>query len=85
MEINALILGSGNKRMVTYSQTLKDTMADPSEAIRLRWIEINGNVLAINPPVKGHYPRPMQIFNNMISMLNALPKASECVLPNIAL
>lgn len=80
-EIDALILGSGSKRMAAYLQTLKETMADPSEALRLRWIDINGNVITINRPVKGHYPRLVQVSNNLISMLNALPKTSECVFP----
>lgn len=76
-EIDALILGSRSKRMAAYLQTLKETMADPSEALRLRWIDINGNVIMINKPVKGHHPRPIQVSNNLISMLNSLPKTSE--------
>jgi integrase len=56
-------------------------MADPSEALRLRWIDINGNVIMINKPVKGHYPRPIQVSNSLISMLNALPKTSERIFP----
>jgi integrase len=35
----------------------------------------------INKPVKGHYPRPIQVSNNLISMLNALPKDSERIFP----
>lgn len=80
-EIDALILGARSKRMAAYLQTLKETMADPSEALRLRWIDINGNVIMINRPVKGHYPRPIQVSNNLISMLNALPKDSERIFP----
>jgi integrase/predicted RNA-binding Zn-ribbon protein involved in translation (DUF1610 family) len=80
-EIDALILGARSKRMTAYLQTLKETMADPSEALRLRWIDINGNVIMINRPVKGHYPRPIQVSNNLISMLNALPKESERIFP----
>ena len=76
-EIDALILGARSKRMAAYLQTLKETMADPSEALRLRWIDINGNVITINSPVKGHYPRAIQVSNNLISMLNALQKDSE--------
>jgi integrase len=80
-EIDALILGAKSKRMSAYLQTLKETMADPSEALRLRWIDINGNVIMINKPVKGHYPRPVQVSNNLISMLNSLPKDSERIFP----
>jgi integrase len=80
-EIDALILGARSKRMAAYLQTLKETMADPSEALRLLWIDINGNVIMINHPVKGHYPRPIQVSNNLISLLNALPKDSERIFP----
>jgi integrase len=80
-EIDAVILGARSKRMAAYLQTLKETMADPSEALRLRWIDINGNVITINCPVKGHYPRPIQVSNSLISLLNSLPKESERIFP----
>jgi integrase len=67
--------------MAAYLQTLKETMADPSEALRLRWIDINGNVIMINFPVKRHYHRPIQGSNTLVSMLNALPKESERIFP----
>jgi integrase len=80
-EVDALILGSGSKKIAAFLQTLKETMTDPSEALRLRWVDINRNVITINQPVKGHYPRQIQVSNNLISMLNALPKTSENVFP----
>jgi integrase len=80
-EIDALILGARSKKMVAYLQTLKETMADPSEALRLRWIDITENVITINNPVKGHYPRPIQVSNNLIALLNSLPKTSERIFP----
>lgn len=78
-EIDALISGSGSKKMVVYLQTLKETMADPSEAMRLQWIDMNENVITINKPVKGHYPRQIQVSNNLISKINVLPRNSERV------
>jgi integrase len=80
-ELEALILGSNSKRMTAYLQTLKETMADPSEALRLRWIDLNDNIITINRPVKGHYPRRIQVSGNLVSMLNALDKTSENVFP----
>lgn len=80
-ELDALILGSNSKRMVAYLQTLKETMADPTEALRLRWIDVNDNVITINKPVKGHYPRQIQVSNKLIALLNSLPKTSEYVFP----
>jgi len=80
-EIDALILGTISKRMTAYLQTLKETMADPSEALRIRWTDISGNVIMLNHPVKGHYPRPLQVSNELIAKLNGLPKTSELVFP----
>jgi integrase len=56
-------------------------MADPSEALRLHWTDANGNTIMLNYPVKGHHPRPVQVTNNLISLLNSLPKISELVFP----
>jgi len=80
-EIDALILSAGSKRMTAYLHVLRETMADPGEALRIRWTDINGNVIMLNHPVKGHYPRPLQVSNNLISMLNSLPKTCELVFP----
>ncbi len=80
-ELDALILGAKSKRMAVYLQTLKETMADPSEGLRIEWTDISGNVITINHPVKGHYPRPIQVSNNLIAMLNSLPKDSERIFP----
>lgn len=80
-EIDALILGAGSKRVSVYLQTLKETMADPSEALRIEWTDINGNVITLNKPVKGHYPRPIPVSNTLIAMLNSLPRTSEKVFP----
>lgn len=67
--------------MVAYLQTLKETFADPGEALKLRWIDINtpNNTITINRPVKGHNPRQLKVSNKLIAMLNTLPKDSELV------
>jgi integrase len=67
--------------MAIYLQTLKETYVDPSEALRLRWIDISGNIITINKPVKGHRPRQIPVSNRLIAMLNALPKTSERIFP----
>ena len=78
-EIEALISGSRSRDLATYLQTLKETMADPTEAIRLRWIDFNPdeNTITINNPVKNHDPRQIPITNQLVSMLNMLPKKSD--------
>ena len=65
--------------MVAYLQTLKETFADPGEALKLGWIDINtpNNTITINRPVKGHNPRQLKVSNKLIAMLNTLPKDSE--------
>lgn len=80
-ELDALIAGAGSPRMSAYLQTLKETMTDPSEALRIKWIDIKGNVITINGPVKGHYARPIEVSNTLILTLNNLPKTSEYVFP----
>jgi integrase len=80
-ELDQLIAACHSKRMAAYLQCLKETYADPGEALRLRWIDVSGNVVTINRPVKGHLPRRLEVSNKLISMLNALPKTSERIFP----
>jgi integrase len=67
--------------MAAYLQRLKETFADPGEALKLRWIDISGNVITINKPVKGHLPRLLEVSNKLLSMLNSLPKTPERIFP----
>jgi integrase len=69
--------------MAAYLQTLKETFTDPTEALRIEWIDINqkNQQIKINHPVKGHNPRPLQVSNKLLAMLNALPRKSERVFP----
>lgn len=80
-ELNALIYGSRSKRMAAFLQLLKETWLDPGEALSLRWIDVSGNTVTINRPVKGHNPRQLQISNKLLAMLNELPKTSERIFP----
>ncbi|MGQ9642199.1 MAG: hypothetical protein ACUVUF_08840 [Candidatus Bathycorpusculaceae bacterium] len=74
-ELDQLIAACRSRRMAAYLQTLKETFADPGEVLRLRWIDVSGNVVTINNPVKGHLPRQIEVSNKLIAMLNALPKS----------
>ena len=80
-ELDALICGARSKRLAAYLQCLKETFADPSEALRLRWIDVSDNVITINRPVKNHNPRQLQVSNKLLAMLHALPKDSELIFP----
>jgi integrase/transposase-like protein len=82
-ELDQIIASCKSRRMAAYLQTLKETFADPGEALRLRWTDINAsnNTITINHPVKGHNSRQLQVSSKLIAMLNALPKTSERIFP----
>jgi integrase len=80
-ELDQLIAACRSRRMATYLQCLKETYADPGEALKLRWIDVSGNIITINHTVKGHLPRQLEVSNKLISMLNSLPKMSDMIFP----
>jgi len=82
-ELDQLIATCRSRRMAAYLQTLKETFADPGEALRLRWIDKNdkARIITINHPVKGHNPRQLEVSSKLIAMLNALPKKSKLIFP----
>jgi integrase len=82
-ELDSLISGARSRRLAAYLQTLKETFADPSEALRLRWIDLSAstNSITINRPVRGHNPRQLHVSNKLLAMLSALPKDSELIFP----
>lgn len=57
-ELDALINAAKSRRMAAYLQTLKETFVDPTEALRIRWIDIDEkqNIIKINYPVKNQTP-----------------------------
>jgi integrase len=80
-ELDQLIAACKSKRMAAFLQTLKETFADPGEVLKLKWIDISGNIITINKPVKGHLPGQIEVTNKLIAMLNALPKTSDRIFP----
>jgi len=79
-EIDQLVMSTG-KRMSVFLQALKETAADPGELHAIKWIDINpqAKTIALNYPVKGHKARIINVSNELIERLNALPKTSEKV------
>jgi integrase len=67
--------------MATFLQTLKETFADPGEALKLRCIDISEDIITINHPLKGHLPGQIELSQKLVSMLNNLPKTSEYIFP----
>jgi integrase len=80
-ELDSLIASCKSRLVATYLQTLKETFADPEEALRLRWIDVSDNIITINKPVKRHNPRQLEVSSKLIAMLNALPKTSDRIFP----
>ena len=83
-EIDALINAAHSRRMATYLQTLKETYADPGEALRIEWIDIGEKeqTIKINHPVKGHDSGTMPVSAKLLSMISALPHKNERVFPS---
>jgi integrase len=75
-ELDALISAARTKKLATYLQTLKETYGDPSEVLRIEWIDISEKeqTIKINHPVKGHLPRTLQVTSRLLSMLSCLPR-----------
>jgi integrase len=67
--------------MACFLQCLKETYADPSEILGVKWIDVHGNIMTINKPVKRHFAGQATISNRLVSMLNALPKINERIFP----
>jgi integrase/predicted RNA-binding Zn-ribbon protein involved in translation (DUF1610 family) len=80
-ELDTLIASCRSKRMATYLQCLKETFGDPTEVLRLRWIDVTNNVITIAQPVKNHLPRQLEVSQKLLSMLNNLPKSEERIFP----
>jgi integrase len=80
-DLDMLIAACRSRRMAAFLQTLKETFADPTEALRLERIDVSGEKITINHPVKGHLPRQLSVSDKLLSMLNSLPKTSERIFP----
>lgn len=80
-ELDELIAACRSRRMCAFLQALKETYADPGEVLALRWIDISGNIVTINKPVKGHLPGQIEVTNKLLAMLNCLSKDNERIFP----
>ena len=82
-ELEQLIAACRSRRMAAFLQTLMETFADPGEALKLRWIDVDNKnrIITINRPVKGHNPRQLEVSGKLIAMLNSLPRKSKLIFP----
>jgi integrase len=72
-DLDCLIAACRRSVMATYLQCLKETFGGPGEVLRIMREDVQGNIVTINHPVKGHLPRQLEVSNKLIAMLNALP------------
>ena len=82
-ELDQLIASCKSQRMAAFLQCLKETYADPSEALKIEWTDIDfeHRLIAINHPVKGHLPGRQPVTTRLLQMLNSLPRAESWVFP----
>ena len=66
-ELDALITASRSRKMAAYLQGLKETYGDPSEVLRIEWIDISEKeqTVKINHPVKGHIAKDTSSFKQV--------------------
>ncbi|MEM2367781.1 MAG: tyrosine-type recombinase/integrase [Candidatus Bathyarchaeia archaeon] len=79
-EIDDLIAGCSSKPVATFLQIAKETGARAGEIFSLKWTDIDfqRKTLMITPE-KGSNPRIFKMSNNLLSMIENLPKANERV------
>jgi len=73
------VVNSAGKRTSTFLATLKETGADPGEALAIEWIDVDQEkrTITINHPVKGHKPRIINVSSALINRLEAMPKTTD--------
>jgi integrase len=79
-EIDALIVASP-KRLATTLQLLKEIPIRIGEALALRWTDIDfeHNGIYVNTTEKNGKPRAFKISQELVNMLNALPRKNVCI------
>lgn len=78
-DVNALIAGSG-KTLAAFLTLLKETGARKGEAIRSEWTDFDYQRKTVRITAeKNSYPRILPISNQLIAMLERLPKVSKRV------
>jgi integrase len=82
-DLDTLIHAAKSKMMAAFLQTLKETFADPTEILRLEWIDFREKeqIITINHPVKNHLSGHVQITPRLVGMLNGLPKNNVRIFP----
>jgi integrase/recombinase XerD len=77
-ELDQLISCVG-RRMSLFLAVLKETGADPSEALGIRWKDVDRDkkTIIINCPVKGHKARIINVSRGLFDRLDSIPRLTE--------
>ncbi len=70
-----------SQQMICFCFTLKETAARPIEALRIEWNDIDfaNRKIAINHPAKGNNTRTIRVSDDLINMLQQLPRKAKAV------
>jgi integrase len=83
-ELDTLIAASTkSKILTTFLQCLKEVFGDPSEVLRIRWLDVDNKnkQISIRYPCKNHSPRTLPVSSRLLAMIEALPKTNEKIFP----
>jgi integrase len=77
----AQLFNSFSQQMTCFCFTLKETAARPVEALRIEWndIDFSNKKIAINHPAKGNNTRTIRVCDDLIAMLQQLPRKGKLV------
>jgi integrase len=77
----ALLFNSFSQQMTCFCFTLKETAARPVEALRIEWNDIDfaNRKISINHPAKGNNTRTIRVSDDLIQLLQQLPRKAKLV------
>ena len=77
----AQLFNSFSQQMTCFCFTLKETAARPVEALRIEWndIDFTNKKIAINHPAKDNNTRTLRVSDDLIKMLQQLPRKGKLV------
>lgn len=83
-ELDILIAAATkSKKLATFLQCLKEVFGDPTEVLRIRWLDVDyqNRKISIRYPCKNHLPRTLDVSSRLLAMIEALPKIDDRVFP----
>ena len=77
----AQLFNSFSQQMTCFCFTLKETAARPIEALRIEWndIDFTNKKIGINHPAKDNNTRTIRVSDDLLNMLQQLPRTGKTV------